>query len=57
MKVMKSYRMDDTILGMIDRLKKEQHYRNDTQVIEMAIIKLVQYYDELKIKAEYHHGK
>lgn len=40
MKTMKSYRMDDTILGMIDKIKKTMNISTDTKTIELAIIEL-----------------
>lgn len=47
MKTMKSYRMDDTVLGMIDYIKKTIKTKTDTETIEIAIIELYQ-----KIKNE-----
>lgn len=55
MKTMKSYRMDDTILGMMDYMKKEWKWKNDTQIIEYAIIRLWEYYKELEAKSEKPH--
>lgn len=37
MKQMKSYRMDDTILGMIDWIKEHTCIKTDTRVINEAI--------------------
>lgn len=43
MKTMKSYRIDDTILGMINKLKKDFRIKTDTGIIEYAIMNL--YYE------------
>lgn len=40
MKTMKSYRMDDSILNMIDYIKKELNLSTDTRTIEFGIIEL-----------------
>lgn len=39
MKIMKSYRMDDTILGMLDRIKKIRGIENDTAAINFCILR------------------
>lgn len=40
MKTMKSYRMDDSILNMIDYIKKEMYINTDTKAIEYGIMEL-----------------
>lgn len=50
MKIMKSYRLDDTELGMIDYIKKNTKLDTDTAVIINAIISL--YLDVITKKEE-----
>lgn len=40
MKVMKSYRMDDTLLGMMDYIKENTKLETDTEIIRIAITNL-----------------
>lgn len=50
MKTMKSYRMEDTILNMIDYIKEEMHLSTDTRAIEYGVMELF-----WKIKSEKPH--
>lgn len=50
MKQMKSYRMGDVELAMIDRIKQTTKLKTDTDVISFAIMNL--YYEQMVGKEE-----